>query len=419
MKPARAAAGFVGAALAAGAWHILRNAAPPAWDDAWYLEISFRLFQALSHGPAAFAREYISAFHFKAPLISLLPLPLYAFAGPGERIAVWTSLAAHGATCALVFQAARSLWPEHPRRDEIAALSACVVALTPLLYGLSRLFLVESILTALVAASIWRLAAKPGRRYGVELGALLGFGMLAKVIFPLYLAGPVWLRRRQLLPFAGMIVIVGALVAGTWYAFNLPYVLGFAWSAGFGRVAKDYARHASGPLAHLAGFVGTAAGQALSWPLSAAGTAVAAAAAAAARRVRLDEGSRLVLAWTAPLLVLAVGVNQEVRFVAPFLPALALLAARAAMSFDARSARRAAAAALLAAGSFVFVRQTFLFPKSEALAYCGAPSADTGWDRAALVEQLAKDAGAGATAAVALEHPLLNANNLSSLAAAR
>lgn len=414
MRPVKAAAAFIAATLTAGAWHITRNAVPPSFDDAWYLETSFRLFSALKLGLPAFAAEYAAAFRIKAPLVSLLPLPLYALFGPGERVAVWASLAALGAACAAVFAAGRALWPSHPRRDSIAALAAALTAVVPLLYGLSRVFLVEPVLTALVAASVWKIAsARTGRREGAALGALGGFGLLAKVLFPLYLLGPAWRRRARIMPHAKTALLVAVPLAATWYAFNLPYVLGFAWSAGFGRIASDYSA-AGGAVSRLYGYAVLLLGGALSWPLAAAGGLVA---LAAGRRGPLDDGSRLALAWAAPLAVFALGVNREIRFAAPALPALCLLAARAAMSFQSSRSRTAAAALLLGAGAGVFARQTFVVSAPDALPWCGAPSANAGWDRGALVTAAAEDGAK--VAAVALEHPLLNANNLSSLAASR
>jgi len=412
MRPGKAAGIFVAATLGAGAWHVLFNAAPPAFDDAWYLEVSFRLFNSLKHGLPAFASEYASAFRIKAPLLSVLPLPLYAVFGMGERLPIWTNLAALGAACACVFGAARALWSEHPRRDAIAALAAALTAVIPLIYGLSRIFFVEPVLTALVAGSVWAVAAKTDRRAGLRLGVLFGLGLLAKILFPLYLAGPLWLRRKELRPHMKSALFVAIPLAATWYAFNLPYIMGFAWSAGFGRIAADYA----GPAQSFAGrplaYASLLLGGALSWPLAAAMAAVV-----AGRRDRLDDGTRLALAWAAPLAVFAFGVNQEIRYAAPALPALALLAARAAMSFEAQRMRAAAATLLLATGALVFARQTFLLPAAEALPWCGAPSFDGGWDRGALVDAAA--ANGGTVAALALEHPRLNANNLSSLAAAR
>ena len=387
MRPAKAAAALVAASLGAGAWHILRNAAPPSFDDAWYLETSFHLFHALKRGLTPFASEYVSAFRIKAPLVSLVPLPLYALFGAGERTAVFASLVAHGAACAAVFAAGRALWPDHPRRDAIAALAAAITAIVPLLYGTSRYFLVEPVLTALVAAAAWRVAtAREGRTPGV----LLGFGLLAKIIFPLYLSGPIWLRRKELRPHIKTALFIAVPLAATWYAFNLPYVLGFAWSAGFGKIAADYGSTSAVP-ARIMSYAALLFGGALSWPLSASMLGVI--AAAKARRERLDDGSRMALAWAAPLAIFAVGVNQEIRFAAPALPAFALLAARAAMSFDSRLARASAAAALLGCGTYVFIRQTFLVPPENALPWCGAPSSDPGWDRDALVT-MASEGGA-------------------------
>lgn len=416
MRPARAAAVFVAATLGAGAWHILFNTAPPSFDDAWYLETSFRLFYALQHGPFAFVSEYISAFRIKAPLISLLPLPLYALVGAGERVAVWANLFSLGAACAAVFGAALALWPDHPRRREIASLASALTALLPLLYGVSRYFLVEPLLTALVCAGVWRIALS-GRRMPKDaqlLGAVLGAGLLTKVLFPLYVAGPVWLKRARLRPELRGILLAAVPLAATWYAFNLPYVLGFAWSAGFGRVASDYA---AGGGYRLFSFLDLLFGGALSWPLSTMMILVFIAAGFGAGKTRLDEGARIALAWTAPLLVFAFGVNREIRLVAPLLPAFALLAARAAMSFTSPRTRAAAAAGLLLTGTTVFARQTFIAGPGAALPWCGAPSSDSGWDRNSLVSATATDGAQ--VAAVSIEHPRLNANNLSSLAAAR
>ncbi|MDD5301913.1 MAG: hypothetical protein PHS14_02305, partial [Elusimicrobia bacterium] len=112
-------------------------------------------------------------------------------------------------------------------------------------------------------------------------------------------------------------------------------------------------------------------------------------------------------------------VNREARLAAPLLPVLALLAGRAAMSFGRPLARAAATALLLATGLIVCADQTFRADPGRALAYNGAPSPDPGWDRAALVDAADRAGGRGAVAAIALEHRLLNANNLSSLAASR
>lgn len=408
-----ASAAAAGAALAATAWHIGRNAAPPTFDDAWYLETSFRLFTALKSGPVHFARAYVEAFRVKAPLISLIPLPLYAAFGMGERVAVWANLPLAALAAWSWSRAAARWWKDHPRGAEAAALGGALCALTPLAYGLSRVFLVETLVSALLGLWAWRCAdPRDGRREGVRLGVLLGLGLLAKSTFPLLAAGFAWPSRGRLRPHARTALLVAVPIAATWYAANLPYVAGFAWSAGFGRVASDYA--GAGGLAARLGWLAAILRDGLSWPLSGAMAATAAAAAFFVRE-RPGAGLRSALWGLSPLLVYAAGVNREPRLVAPLLPVLALVAARAAVAFASAQARAAAAAAMLGAGLAVCAEQTFRAGPGRALAFNGAPSSAAGWDRAALVDAAA--ASGARVAAVALEDPRLNANNLSSLAA--
>ena len=91
----------------------------------------------------------------------------------------------------------------------------------------------------------------------------------------------------------------------------------------------------------------------------------------------------------------------------------ALLAARAYPSIAAARAAATAAHGRVSPSARI---EPFRRP-DRALAFNGAPQADRGWDRGALVDAVA--GSDGRIAAVALEDARLNANNLSSLAAAR
>ena len=97
-RPARPGAWLATVSLALACAANLRwvaaSAAPPSFDEAWYLELSFRFSRLLADGRLAdFARAYAGAFRFKAPLVSLLPLPLYAVLGASYRAAVLANLA--------------------------------------------------------------------------------------------------------------------------------------------------------------------------------------------------------------------------------------------------------------------------------------------------------------------------------------
>lgn len=405
-------------AFAATAWHLARNTAPPTFDDAWYLETSFRLWTALKSGPLSFIHTYENAFRIKAPLIALVPLPLYAVVGTGERIAVWANLPLAVLAAWAWSRAAAEWWRGHPRAKEATALGGALCALTPLAYGLSRVFLVETLLSALLGLWAWRCATakSDNRDESWRLGVLLGLGLLAKVTFPLVAAGFAWPARDRLKPHAKSALFIAVPLAATWYAANIPYVLGFAWSAGFGRIASDYA--GAGGLAARLGWLASLARDGFSWPLAVTMGAVA-AAASFFEREKPGAGLRAGLWGLAPLLVYAAGVNREARLAAPLLPVLAILAGRAATAFGRPTARAVSTALLLGTSLFVCADQTFHAGPGTALAYNGAPSTNAGWDRAALVDAAERTGGRGAVAAIALEHPRLNANNLSSLAASR
>lgn len=406
-------------ALAAGclggtAWYLAGAHRAPTFDDAWYLETSFRLFSALKEGPLDFAYAYAAALRIKAPLIALTPFPLYALFGMSERAALWTGPVLAAWTAWSVRAIGRRL-----HGPEAGDAAGALVLAIPLLYGLSRIFFVETLLTALVAASIAAILEirKGDRADAARLGALLGLGLLAKSIFPLYVALPLWLRRRELAPRAPLALAVAAGVAATWYAFNLPYVLGFGFSAGFGAIARDYAPGSALSPAVLAGYALELVRTGLSWPLAAAGLLVAACVVAFRRPRGLDDGGRMLLAWTAPLALFAFGVNKDVRYAAPVLPVFALGVA-AGWARLRGGARHACAAALAAAAVWVYAGQTFGAPAAPPLTYNGPARAST-WDRAALVDALDRSASPRSVVAVALEHPDMNANTLASLAASR
>jgi 4-amino-4-deoxy-L-arabinose transferase-like glycosyltransferase len=403
-------------ALAASAWHLARNATPPSWDDAWYLETSFRLWTALRSGPLVFARAFEDALHIKAPLLALLPLPLYGLFGMGERVAVWVNLPLAAVSAWAWSRAASAWWKDHPRGADAAALGGALCALLPIGYGLSRVFFVETLVTALLGLWAWRcaLAREADRREGLRLGVVLGLGLLAKVTFPLLALGFAWPARRRLRPHLTRGLIVAALIASTWYAANLPYVLGFAWSAGFGSVSRDYA--GAGGWTGRLNWAISLARDGFSWPLFLAASAVAFASASSVREKR-GEGLRAAAWGLAPFALFAVSSNHEIRLLAPLLPVFVLLAARAAVSFPSNAARTASAGLLLASGLGVCAGQTF--GHGPALSFNGPPSPDAGWNRGALIDAVVRFGGGDAVAAVALEHRFLNANNLSALAAAR
>ena len=406
--------------LAGNAWFLWVRRTPPSYDDAWYLEVSFRLFHALKKGLGAFAWEYAHSFRIKAPLISVLPLPLYALFGPSERVAAWANQFCLIASWRFIFLIGRRLYSE--KAGWAAVIAA---ALLPILYGLSRVFFVECAEAAAVAAAQWSiLSARPGKTSdAARLGVWLGLGLLIKSLFPLYLAGSFWLARKTLVPRAKLTLAIAAIIAGTWYAFNLVYVVGFGFSAGFGHLSHDYGAASAFSLPALSAYFKAIVFSALSLPYCI--VAAALLIWALGKKARPGEPARFLIAWAAlPFAVLAAGVNKEVRYLDPLLPALAIALGACAAEFARTPGKTAILALMLALPVSVFSAQTFGYPAAEPLAYNGPPSRFSGWDRSAVVEAVyaqvrLQQPEVQTSAAVALEHSLFNANNLSSLAAER
>ncbi|MBI5881678.1 MAG: glycosyltransferase family 39 protein [Elusimicrobia bacterium] len=406
--------------LALNAWHIFAQKAPPAWDDGWYLEWSFRFHHALKKGLWEFAKSYAGAFRMKAPLISVLPLPFYAILGPGERAALWVNEAGLALIMWWTYRLGRRLYGE-----EAGWAAAASVGLMPIIYGLSRFFYPETVLIALLTWSLLLvLEARPDdASTGWKLGVALGLGALTKVSFPAFLLCPVWLRRRELWPHAGKVLAVAGAMAATWYAFNAPYVLGHALSSGFGSISKDYGQGASS-LAGLGIFLSQMVSHAMSWPYALAAAALLAAAWPSWWRKpsawRMTEPCRFLLSWAAlPVALVLLSGNRQVRYLAPVLPALAVVMGAAAADLGRKKWGKAAVLALTLAPLAVLSSQTLGFPAPRVMFFNGPPSRDAGWDRGAILEALVGAVPDGAVVAIGLEHPLLNANNLASLSASR
>lgn len=384
---------------AASLWHILSAGVPPSWDDGAYLSVSFGLWDRLAAlRLGAFADGFSRALGFKAPLLALLPFPVYAAAGKGFAQAAAANLLALGALSLLAWRIAARL--SGPRGG---AAAVWLLNLTPLVYGLSRHFYVETLLSALCAAAVC-LLLEGGRP--LLLGAVLGLGMLCKLSFPVYVGVPLALlaSRGRRPRDAALAALAAVLVASLWYARNLGSALAFARSAGYG--ASTLA--ASGwSVAGAFSYLRLVAVEGWGWPQTLMGLAAVALLLGANHRpsgeARVDAASLAAWAFVPPLFF-ASGLVPEPRWSGPAAAAasigLGALLPRALDGAPARVRPAAAAAALLLPAA-VFVEQTFgvgvLPPRSgapRAYAWNGPPERGGLWAQDRLWGFVAQDAAA-------------------------
>ncbi len=433
--------------LAADQAYARSNKRPPTFDDAWYLETSLYFFHQLTKGGfGPFASAYAHSFRIKAPLISVLPLPFYFLLGPGYRPAMLVNTVFVILSSIYLFLLGRRLFSPQ------AGLAAVIFYQTmPLSYGLSRVFMVDYGLSALIIVWLYYLAASEHLRRGrvnCLLGIVLGLGLLMKVTFPAYIAGPLLLtllaKRRQSPVLASesfwlwrwcaerplaAIALPGMALAATWYASNFRSVLEYAWQGAYGRIAAAYG--AGG----VSRWLLAAVNEGISiYYIVALLIAVLASLRRGARSGPWAGGTMFVLAWLVPpFLCYLASSNREVRLVLPLLPAAALILSAAIFA----GARRVAVRAALAAGAaaaplLLYAGMSFpaaarrlptiqagpFFLSSRDLVWAHAPDSKGDWGQQRVLDRIAELGRPNAGkryVVVGVEHSYFNANLLSYL----
>ena len=119
---------------------------PPTWDDAWYLNNSLVMFDSLvDAGFLGYAKRFLTILGFKPPLIVVLPTPAYALFGRQPSAAYAVNLFFMVVLFAAIHRIAKKY-----AGPTAGSISVYVAGTMPMLYGLSRWFLVEYTMAALV-----------------------------------------------------------------------------------------------------------------------------------------------------------------------------------------------------------------------------------------------------------------------------
>jgi 4-amino-4-deoxy-L-arabinose transferase-like glycosyltransferase len=227
-------------------WH-LDKAAPP-YDEAYYLQDSDKMLYGMqNNGILGLLDAYKnSGDHLKAPLLASMALPFYLIFGNSYPSALLVNLLFIYLLSFYLYKLVLKV------SDGLSALLAVAVFNTmPLVFGMSRRFMAEYGLCALVAALVFYLLESDSfreKRWNYAVGIVLGLGMLMKISFFIYVAGPVLFslyKRRKDLDWSLIIELlkmmaIALAIAATWYSFNLFKAIDFAFSASFGITAASY-----------------------------------------------------------------------------------------------------------------------------------------------------------------------------------
>jgi hypothetical protein len=311
------------------------NRAPPTWDEAIYLSSSLRLYDALvERGIAGYVRAFESIFVFRAPLITALPTPFYLALGRRWHAAFLINIVAMFALFAAVYRLTARSW-----NRRAALLAICIVGTMPLLYGLSRWFMVEYSLTAVVAVAMCILVESRDlkrSRAALLLGLIFGLALLLKVSFALYLAPAflyTWLRSEKRWPAIALVMAPCMAIVVPWYATHLRPLIANALDAGYGQSAVLQGTGPVFSLAAIARYLIQVAKEGTSNYYAAVAILLTAVSLASARGRsflgNLMRENGFVLLWIAPFVAFVFVGNKDIRYIAPVLPAFAIFLAAA------------------------------------------------------------------------------------------
>lgn len=237
MRPVLALSILVLACAAATfAWH-LRDTRPPLQEEAQHLRAGLRCLRESASPPAPWrAIPFIISDGTPPPLLYSATLPLYLIAGTDRAVAGLVPVLFLSLMLVSVYGTGARLFSR-----TAGMLAAFILACYPLVIALSRLYLPDLPLAAMLSVTIYCALRAEGFRRGswcAILGLALGLGMLTAWRFIIYAAPPLLLlslpprnelflaapRARKVRNLAATAAIA-ALVAAPWYACNLGDVL--------------------------------------------------------------------------------------------------------------------------------------------------------------------------------------------------
>ena len=215
---------------------IFKNNLPPAWDQAQYLEASEMMRQTLvENGIFEFLNKTTTVLGVKAPLIAILPVPLYLLFGSTPHVALMVNMIFLILFAVFFYKLVCLVFDE-----KLAFASIVIIATMPLFYGLARYFFVEFGLMTLVIIWMYLIlkTENPTKKYLSLLGVTSGLGMMMKFHFFIFIAGPAllilynsWKKiGYKLFDYKNLLVftVPAMAIALPWYARNIMTVL---WKA--------------------------------------------------------------------------------------------------------------------------------------------------------------------------------------------
>jgi len=304
---------------------------PPFWDMAGHSIAALRIARLLrtTGFPAVVGKFLLANENGYPPLVYQLSAPLAILFGPSADALLGVNGIFVGILLISTYGIAMMM-----RGHRTGLLAALVTSVYPILCGLSRHFLLDFPLVAMVTLSTWLLLRTDefeNRAACAVYGLSLGLGMLTKWTFAIFVLGPFLMvtvrtlssdSRRRATNIA-LALAVGAIVAAPWYLRNLSVLLDVmgmqsVWAGSEGDPAV-------GSLRSWTYYLRVLVNDQLLLPLTVF-FVLSCVILMVEGQCRFRHG--LLFLWIAvPFLAFSCFVNKDVRFTMPYLPAIGVITA--------------------------------------------------------------------------------------------
>jgi 4-amino-4-deoxy-L-arabinose transferase-like glycosyltransferase len=369
-------------AAAGNAIWVLVDNSTPSWDQSSYMNVAIAFRDALQNGgPGDLLPAIRDTDPARGPLFSSAILPFLLIFGDAARSGMLVNIVL---APVLYLAAGQIAWIVF--RSGVARLLAILfVATMPILVGLYHNILQDFLLVTVATVAVLLLLLSEGfnrRHYCVGLGVAMGLGTLTKVTFPAFMLGPVVVvlaqiaysqlsARRQEEPRAdlreaainaGLAILVYAAIIAPWYVTNFQETVDYVRSTTSGPLSEGAGPEQPLTFHNIASFTTGMMNLSVSWVIGLAFLVALVLDFSSLRRLfrpaaRVGPLFRLAFlaAWAiVPYLLIVTAHNQDVRLMAPAMPAMAVLTAGAVAAIPGRVARRA----LIGVASVILVYQT-------------------------------------------------------------
>jgi 4-amino-4-deoxy-L-arabinose transferase-like glycosyltransferase len=357
---------------------LLNDGSSPSYDQAAHASFALKYLRLFEAPTRLSLTKLLGVTQYWPPFFHISSVPFTMVLGFSVGSVAATNFLFLIVSVASIYRIGRRLF------DPWVGIGAVTLTLLyPILYALSRLVLVDFALIAMVALCLDLILASDAglnRRRGWLLGIALGCAMLTKWTAVTFLIGPgiLWLcvcfRRDRPAPASvllsvGIVAAVALLVALPWYVQALGEFLSRASVA----LGSDPAREGDPTriMESLRWYWGATHQALILKPLL---VPTLAGFIASIFLLRSRMGLALLFCWIVPPVVFFLLIpNKDARFVAPALPAVAMIAAAGIRWLPWRSIRVATWTFIVVTGVYQFYAISFGWPVRIEQFYAAPP----------------------------------------------